>query len=130
MTFSRLPGVLKTRVGYTGGSAPSPTYGTVCSGDGHTEAMRVWFDTRQISYTQLLEVFFREHSPTGRSKAQYKSAIWYHGEGQRQAAEAMVAGLKAKYKVSVSTTLDPVQRWYDAEDYHQQYIAKQGLRRG
>lgn len=56
VTFSKLPGVLKTRVGYTGGNAQNPTYGSVCSGDGHTEAMRVWFDSKQVSYEQLLQV--------------------------------------------------------------------------
>lgn len=56
VTFSKLPGVLKTRVGYTGGHTSNPTYGSVCGGDGHTEAMRVWFDSKQVTYAQLLQV--------------------------------------------------------------------------
>lgn len=73
-SFSRLPGVKRTRVGYTGGSTPSPTYESVCRGDGHTEAMRVWFDPQQITYEQLLEEFFREHDPTRRAKVRHLQA--------------------------------------------------------
>lgn len=122
---------MKTRVGYTGGTAPNPSYNSVCAGDGHTEAMRVWFDPSVITYEQLLQEFFREHDPTQRCKAQYKSAVWYHSDEQRQAVERAIAGLKAKYGLrQIATTVDPARDWYDAEEYHQKYIEKSMGRRG
>ncbi|KAL0033515.1 hypothetical protein WJX79_000545 [Trebouxia sp. C0005] len=77
--FSKLPGVLSTRVGYTGGSKPNPTYDSVCSGDGHTEAVKVEFNPHELPYEGLLKAFFKEHSPTTKKgSTQYKSAIWCH----------------------------------------------------
>ncbi len=96
MRFGALQGVLATRVGYTGGTAPSPTYKSVCGGDGHTEGIRVTFDPAVVSYEQLLNVFFEEHNPTGRrGKVQYKSAIWYHSPEQEAAARAAVVRHRA-----------------------------------
>lgn len=74
--------------------------------------------------TPPLQRFFKDHDPTRRAKPQYKSALWYHSPEQQQVAQAMMAGLEAKYGVKVATTLDPEQPWYDAEEYHQQYMVK------
>ncbi|PNH10035.1 Peptide methionine sulfoxide reductase [Tetrabaena socialis] len=76
------------------------------------------------------QIFFHEHDPTRRSKCQYKSAVWYHGEAQLAAVRAVVAGMEAKFGVKVATTVDPVGVWYDAEEYHQKYIEKSMSRRG
>ncbi|GLC35634.1 hypothetical protein PLESTM_000345300 [Pleodorina starrii] len=128
-SFAKLPGVVKTRVGYTGGTSPNPTYGSVCAGDGHTEALRIWYDPSVVSYEDLLKMFFRDHDPTQRSKCQYKSAIWYHSEQQRAAAAAAMTSLESKFRLRLATTLDPAGAWYDAEEYHQKYIDKSMSRR-
>ncbi|KAG2436582.1 hypothetical protein HYH02_011519 [Chlamydomonas schloesseri] len=92
--------------------------------------MRVWFDPTIISYADLLKQFFREHNPTQKSKCQYKSAIWYHSEAQRDAIAAAVKELEAKHRVRLATTVDPAGDWWDAEEYHQKYIEKSMMRRG
>lgn len=115
---------MKTAVGYTGGKTESPTYDSVCRGDGHTEAMRIWYDTTETSYEVMLEAFFKNHSPTGRKpKPQYKSAIYYHSEAQRLLAKAALEAYASK-NGPVHTDLEPEQPWTDAEDYHQQYLFK------
>ncbi|KAL6749798.1 peptide methionine sulfoxide reductase MsrA [Haematococcus lacustris] len=85
--------------------------------------MRIWFDPDVITYTQVLERFFEEHDPTRKTKAQYKSGIWYHSEAQREAAQALIAALAARHG-PVATSLEPEQPWTDAEEYHQDYINK------
>ena len=108
-------------MGYTGGKTENPTYGTVCGGDGHTEALKVEFDPRVISYDDLLNAFWEEHNPSGyKPKAQYKSAIWPTSESQKEKALASRAAIEAKYG-SVHTDIEDEQPWWDAEEYHQKY---------
>lgn len=122
--------MVATRVGYTGGKTVNPTYGSVCSNDGHTEALRVWYDPAQVSFEQLLTVFFEEHNPTRKShKAQYKSALWWHDAAQEAAIKTAVAELEAKHGLKVATDLAPAGPWYDAEEHHQKYMEKAGWKR-
>lgn len=124
-TFSELPGVVSTRVGYTGGTNQEPTYQSVCSNDGHTEAIQVHFDKQAVSYEDLLRIFFKEHNPTlEKGKAQYKSAIWYHSPEQKATAEAMIKQQAEKRGKPVVTDLAPAADWHDAEEYHQKYYSR------
>eukprot|EP00798_Chlamydomonas_sp_ICE-L_P017399 gene17399-23700_t len=111
----QVPGVLKTRVGYTGGMRKNPNYNTVCAGDGHTEGIKIWFDPTVVSYADILKKFFKEHDPFRSSKEQYKSAIWYTNEAQRETARAMITELGAKKGQKVATTLESESEWYDTE---------------
>lgn len=134
--FWSLPGVYATAVGYAGGFTPNPTYEETCSGrTGHTESVLVVFDPDQISYRRLLEVFFNEHDSTQENRqgndvgTQYRSAIYWTSEDQREAVEATAAAFGrelARHDLPpVSTEMRPAsevgQFWY-AEDYHQQYL--------
>jgi len=120
--------VVRTSVGYTGGASPAPTYDSVCRGDGHTEALRVWYDPEQTSYEDLLK-FYWKHYVGSTFFQQYKAAIWYHDEEQRAVAEASVEEeAKVKSRKPMVEIL-PAKEWYDAEDYHQKYMWKSKLRR-
>jgi peptide methionine sulfoxide reductase msrA/msrB len=129
-----VPGVISTRVGYTGGTLPHPTYEQVCSGrTGHAEAIEVVFDPSRLSYEQLLEkYFFRMHDPTTPNRqendvgTQYRSAIFFHSEEQRRTAE-MVKERVAKsglWKRPIVTEIVPAGPFYQAEEYHQKYLVK------
>jgi peptide methionine sulfoxide reductase msrA/msrB len=129
----QIPGVLKTTVGYTGGTTPNPTYEMVCSHTtGHAEAVEVVFDPAKLSYGQLLGFFFRMHNPTTRDRqendfgAQYRSAIFYTSEEQRQIAERVKAQVdkSGKWKRPVVTEITKATTFYPAEDYHQDYLLK------
>jgi len=109
---------VSTVVGYTGGVAAAPTYESVCGGDGHTEAIRIEYDPAQVSYDQLLDEFYKQHSPSP-SKAQYKSAIWYHSDEQKKVVEKQVA-----QRGDAWSDVEGAQEWYDAEGYHQKYYTK------
>jgi peptide-methionine (S)-S-oxide reductase len=134
-TFRAVPGVVDAMVGYTGGTSENPTYEQVCRHDtGHAEAVEVDFDPTKVSYEKLLEVFFANHNPTTMNRQgpdvgdQYRSAIFYHGEAQRAAAEAYMAKLnKEKYKHGIVTQLKPAVTFWKAEERHQQYLKKHGL---
>ena len=129
------PGVYTTAVGYAGGYTPNPTYEEVCSGStGHTEAVLVVFDPDKTSYEEMLRLFWENHDPTQGMRqgndagTQYRSAIYYADEAQREAAEASRAayqrGLsKARFGTITTEILDAPEFYY-AEDYHQQYLAK------
>ncbi len=133
--FWQLPGVYTTAVGYAAGSTPNPTYREVCSGaTGHSEVVLVVFDPKKISYADLLRVFWEGHDPTQGMRqgndagTQYRSGIYYRDEAQRQAAESsrdafQPALTKAGYG-KVTTEILPAPEFYYAEDYHQQYLAK------
>lgn len=114
-----------TRVGYTGGTKPNPTYKSVCKGDGHTEAIQIKYDPLKTDYNALLDAFWQQHSGTSTAKCQYKSAIWYHDEEQRQLAEQKKKEVTRLRGTNVVTEILPATTWYDAEEYHQQYISKQ-----
>jgi len=133
--FWTLPGVLVTAVGYAGGATPNPTYEEVCSGrTGHTEAVLVVFDPRQVSYAALLKTFFESHNPTQGMRqgndvgTQYRSGIYVYSEEQHQAALAAKAAydkaLKAGGLGPITTEILPAPEFYFAEGYHQQYLAK------
>ncbi|MBT1071127.1 peptide-methionine (S)-S-oxide reductase MsrA [Pelotalea chapellei] len=133
--FRTLAGVSATRVGYTGGHTENPTYRLVCTGDtGHAEAVEVTFDPALISYEQLLECFWQCHDPTQRNRqgpdfgTQYRSAIFCHDESQRQAAEASRERLELSgtLRRSIATEIVPAAAFWEAEAYHQKYIAKNG----
>jgi peptide-methionine (S)-S-oxide reductase len=133
--FRKLEGVTATRVGYTGGRTRNPTYRQVCSHTtGHAEAVEVVYDPGQISYEELLHVFWGLHDPTvppGREAdpdSQYRSAIFYHREEQKNAAEASREALEAsgKYARPIATRIVPAETFWPAEDYHQQYYEKRG----
>ena len=128
-------GIYTTAVGYAGGHTQNPTYEEVCSGrTGHTEVVRVVFDPKQISYEKLLKTFWENHDPTQGMRqgndvgTQYRSAIYTFNDAQRTAAEASKAGyqkaLSAKGIGSITTEIAPSGPFYFAEDYHQQYLAK------
>ena len=133
--FWKVPGVWVTAAGYAGGVTPNPTYEEVCSGrTGQAEVVLVVFDPRQVSYEQLLKVFWENHDPTQGMRqgndigTQYRSAIYAYGDNQAEAAEASkrVYGeaLKARGLGAVTTEIAPAGPFYFAEDYHQQYLAK------
>jgi peptide-methionine (S)-S-oxide reductase len=131
--FRKLDGVQKTAVGYMGGTSESPTYQQVCSGaTGHAEVVELEYDPTLISYPQLLDCFWHKHNPTclnfqgGDIGTQYRSAIFYHTEEQRQQAEESRAALAAsgKYAAPIVTEITLAGPFWKAEDYHQQYIFK------
>ena len=128
-----IEGVVKTRVGYTGGQTASPTYEQVCSHrTGHAEAVEVWFDPSQVSYEQLLETFWRIHDPTTKDRQgwdlgnQYRSAIFVHDP--QQAALAAVSRDHEQLGLTkpIVTEITPAGPFHQAEEYHQQYFEKQG----
>ena len=130
--LSALAGVLSTKPGYIGGRTLSPTYESICRGDtGHAEAVRVEFDAGAVSFSSLLDVFFTLHDPTQLNRqgndvgTQYRSAIFYHDDAQRAESERKIAALTATGK-DVVTTLEPASAhtWYDAEEYHKDYVAR------
>jgi len=133
--FWQTPGVVATAVGYAGGHTPNPTYREVCSGrTGHAEVVRVVFDPKRVRYEDLLKLFWESHDPTQGMRqgndvgTQYRSAIYYDGEEQRRAAEASRdaygKALAAAGHGEITTEVAPAPEFYFAEDYHQQYLAK------
>lgn len=126
--FERLRGVVSVMPGYTGGTAVNPTYEQVCSGrTGHAESVRVEFDPGQISYDDLLAVFFSTHDPTSLNRqgadvgTEYRSAVFYTSAEQKNSAEAYISKLNDQLPRNVVTEVVPLKQFYEAEDYHQQY---------
>jgi peptide-methionine (S)-S-oxide reductase len=135
-TFRQLPGVISTRVGYIGGKTVNPTYKDVCTdATGHAEAVEVEYDPAKISYDQLLEVFWENHDPTQLNRqgpdwgTQYRSAIFFHSSEQEAAAKKSKEELEksGRFRKPVVTQIIPAAPFYEAEDYHQQYLEKRGL---
>jgi peptide-methionine (S)-S-oxide reductase len=133
--FLDVVGVKSVESGYTGGTTVNPTYKQVCGGDtGHAEAIRITFDPAEISYDQLLDIYFATHDPTQLNRQgndlgpQYRSAIFPQDEAQREAAVAGIARANEEYGGKVVTTIEPKAEWYPAEDYHQDYWAGEGQR--
>jgi peptide-methionine (S)-S-oxide reductase len=133
--FWKIPGVVSTSVGYAGGYTPNPSYEEVCSGrTGHTEIVRVFFDPAQVSYDALLKAFWERHDPTQGLRqgndigSQYRSAIYCIDDAQMTAAEASreryQRNLDAAKLGSITTEIRPAPEFFAAEDYHQQYLAK------
>jgi peptide methionine sulfoxide reductase msrA/msrB len=130
--FKKLPGVLKTEVGYSGGQLKNPTYQDVCAGStGHSEVIRVVFDPQKISYEDLTKYFFEIHDPTQKTGQgpdigrQYMSVIYYYDEEQKRIAPDLIKQLEAK-GLQIATKLAPVSSFWRAEEYHQDYYEKNG----
>jgi peptide-methionine (S)-S-oxide reductase len=135
--FRELPGVVDAAVGYLGGTLENPTYKDVCSGStGHAEVVEVTYDPAQVSYDQLLNLFWQMHNPTTLNRqgpdygTQYRSAIFFHTPEQRMAAEHSKQALAAsgRFDRPIVTEITPATTFYRAEEYHQQYLAKRGQR--
>ena len=129
--FELMIGVLKVESGYAGGHVPSPSYEQVCSGTtGHAEVVQITYDPGSVSYRERLEVFFSIHDPTTLNRqypddgTQYRSAIFYHDVSQRVTAEAIIQELAAKglWSEPIVTEVTPLETFYLAEDYHQEYF--------
>lgn len=135
--FDDVEGVHSVESGYIGGSKPDPTYREVCTGTtGHAEAIRIAFDPEVIGYGDLLDIFFHVHDPTQLNRqgndvgTQYRSAIFPHSESQEAEARAAIERAQADHDRPVVTTIEPLAPWYPAEDYHQEYFAREGARNG
>lgn len=133
LLFDKTEGVVSTKVGYTGGRMKNPTYEDVCSDEtGHAEAIEIEFDPKKVKYEKLLDIFWANHNPTTLNKqgpdegTQYRSAIFYHSEEQKTAAEKSKAAIQKKYKEPVVTQIVKASEFYPAEEYHQKYLEKRG----
>lgn len=135
--FDGLPGVISTTSGFTGGHKANPTYEQVSGGEtGHTEAIQIAFDASKISYQELLAVFWKNIDPTTADRqfcdagSQYRSAIFYHDDTQRQAVEKSLKDLHENkpFNEAIVTEISPATTFYPAEDYHQDYYLKNPLR--
>ncbi|MCY4672800.1 MAG: peptide-methionine (S)-S-oxide reductase MsrA [Bacteroidetes bacterium] len=132
--FRQLPGVTETAVGYSGGQTKNPTYHEVCSKHtGHAEVVSITFDPTQVTYAQLLDIFWNNHNPTTPNRqgpdvgSQYRSVIFYHSESQKTEAEASLTRFQARLTRPIVTEITPACTFYRAEEYHQQYLEKRGL---
>jgi methionine-S-sulfoxide reductase len=136
--LKEITGVLDTIVGYTGGKVENPTYHMVCTDKtGHAEAVQVTYDSDTLTYEQLLREFFKLHNPTTPNRqgldvgSQYRSAIFYHNEEQREIAERVKQELNqsGEFRQEIATEIVPAGNFYQAEEYHQNYYAKHSFRR-
>ena len=134
--FRQVEGVRSTAVGYTGGTLENPTYRDVCTDrTGHAEAVEVTYDPSKVAYDDLLRVFWQNHDPTTLNRqgpdvgTQYRSAIFFHDAEQEAAAKASKEALQKSgtYKKPIVTEIVPASEFWQAEDYHQQYLEKRGL---
>ncbi len=135
--FREINGVKSTMVGYTGGTYENPSYEDVCSGaTGHAEAVQINYDPAEISYEELLKIFWSIHDLTTRNRqgpdvgSQYRSAIFYHNSKQKELAEKLKNDLEksGKFKQEIVTEIVPTSTFYKAEEYHQNYLKKKGLK--
>ncbi|MCH5583907.1 peptide-methionine (S)-S-oxide reductase MsrA [Shimazuella sp. AN120528] len=133
--FRKIPGVKSTSVGYTGGTTENPTYEDVCTDKtGHAEVVDIDFDPSEVSFQDLLKIFFENHNPTTLNRqgpdkgTQYRSAIFYHSEEQKQQAEQMKKELdqSGKFSKPIVTEITAAKPYYPAEEYHQKYLQKRG----
>lgn len=131
--FSLIQGVEKVEPGYTGGNQPNPTYEQVCTGTtGHAEAAQITFNPSEISYKEILQIFFSTHDPTTLNRqgadvgTQYRSAIFYHNELQKATAEKLIDKLNKEgiFEKPIVTTVEPLKMFYKAEDFHKDYYKK------
>ena len=131
--FRPHPGVIRTDVGYSGGHTSNPTYRDVCShSTGHAEVVRVEFDPSVVSYQELLEIFWAEHDPTQVNRQgpdvgdQYRSVIFYQNDEQKTIARQSLDQHQKEFDRPIATQIVPSATFYEAEEYHQQYLAKRG----
>ncbi len=127
--FQRVPGVIRSVSGYSGGHTANPTYEDICAhGSGHAEVIQVEFDPAVISYEKVLEIFFESHDPTtlnrqgGDEGDQYRSVIFYHDEAQQKIAGRVKLAAQAQYGDPIVTEIVPLKKFWRAEDYHQDYF--------
>ena len=134
--FRKTKGVKSTKVGYTGGNLANPTYEEVCTDrTGHAEAVEVDYDPNEISYEELLDVFWNNHDPTSLNRQgpdvgiQYRSSIFFHDENQKQTAEKSKENLDSsgKFSKKIVTEISPAPEFFKAEEYHQKYFQKHGF---
>lgn len=132
--FQEVKGVQAVESGYTGGQVVDPTYEQICDGStGHAEVVRITFDPQQISYRDLLEIFFTIHDPTTLNRqgndagTQYRSAVYFHSPQQQAIAHAVIAEMANVWDAPLVTELTPVQTWYKAEACHQDYFRQNPL---
>ena len=134
--FGKIKGVKSTKVGYTGGNLTNPTYEEVCTDrTGHAEAVEIEYDPNEISYEELLDVFWNSHDPTSLNRQgpdigiQYRSSIFFHNESQKQDAEKSKERLNSsgKFSKNIVTEIIPSPEFYKAEEYHQKYFQKHRL---
>ena len=129
--FKAVEGVRSVTAGYAGGDVEDPTYEAVCTGEtGHAEVVQLAYDPAAIGYEDLLEIFFTIHDPTQLNRqgpdvgTQYRSIVCWHDEDQREVAEAYVEALEPEYEDSIVTEIEPLEAFYAAEEYHQDYFEK------
>ena len=131
--FRQLEGVTGTRVGFSGGPLENPSYEDVCSHTtGHAEVVEVTYDPERVTYEQLLDVFWRKDDPTQLNRQgwdigdQYRSVIFFHDSEQEEAAQRSKALEQVNWSAPIVTQIEPAETFYEAEDYHQQYLEKRG----
>ncbi len=136
VAFRQVPGVVNAAVGYSGGAVDNPTYRQVCTDStGHAEVVEVEYDPSQVSYEDLLNVFWENHDPTTLNRqgpdygSQYRSAIFFHTPEQEATARASKERLdqSGRFRRPIVTQIEPAQTFWRAEEYHQQYLEKRGL---
>jgi len=130
--FDKVKGVVKTRVGYSGGRIKDPSYQNVCSGKtGHVEATEITYDPKKISYEKLLDIFWNIHNSTTKDRqgldigTQYNSVIFYHNLKQKNLAEKSKKEIQVKTNKKIVTQIKPIKDFFKAEEYHQKYVEKQ-----
>ncbi|HZS43176.1 MAG TPA: peptide-methionine (S)-S-oxide reductase MsrA [Candidatus Paceibacterota bacterium] len=135
--FRNIKGVKETAAGYAGGQLQNPTYEQVCTDKtGHAEVVEILYDPKEVDYEELLKIFFENHNPTTLNRqgpdvgTQYRSAIFYHTPEQKEIAEKYKNELEksGKFKDPIVTEIAPATTFYRAEEYHQKYLAKRGLK--
>jgi peptide-methionine (S)-S-oxide reductase len=129
--FKRMDGVKSVASGYSGGTVENPTFEQVCSGEtGHAEVIQIVFDPKKITYEELLDMFWRSHDPTSFNRqgpdsgTQYRSVIFYHTEKQKKAADKSKKENQKDFSKPIATAIVPFEKFYKAENYHQDYYAK------
>ena len=131
--FTKLKGVLKTKVGYIGGRTKNPSYTLVCTGlTGHAEAVLVEYDPKILKYEELVKTFFEVHNPTTKNRqgldigTQYRSAIYFFDEKQKETAQKILNEYQKKLDKKIVTKIESATEFYEAEEYHQKYYEKKG----
>ena len=133
--FQRVPGVIDTAVGYSGGHTDNPTYRDVCTDEtGHAEVVQVTYDPAKVTFSQLLDVFWQVHDPTQVNRqgpdvgTQYRTAVFFHSPEQEEMAKKSRAALEAsgKFRKPIATEIVRAGKFYRAEEYHQRYLQKRG----
>ncbi|CAM9919916.1 unnamed protein product [Ascophyllum nodosum] len=129
--YQRVIGVSTVESGYMGGVVDNPSYGQVCTGQtGHAEAIQLEFDPSKVSATELLEIFFKMHDPTTKNRqgadvgTQYRSAIFYHTQDQKRAAEEVIAAVQPKFPTKIVTEVNAASKWYPADKSHQDFYRR------